>query len=63
PLSRRGRVWRVVLTVLFCIVAAAGVALDLSSLDPFGPGLSWSPGLLVVLAFALILLFRSRSGT
>ena len=62
-LSRRGRLWQVLLTVSFCAIAALGVGIDLSPLDPLGPGLSWSPGLIVVLAIALILLFRSRAGT
>jgi APA family basic amino acid/polyamine antiporter len=62
PLTRRRQVARVLVACVFAVVAAACLAVDLSPLDPFGPGPSWSPGVVVVLAIATFLLFRSRVG-
>jgi hypothetical protein len=60
--TRRRQVARAVVVAIFALVAAACLAIDLSPLDPFGPGPSWSPGVLLVLAIATFLLFRSRTG-
>ena len=46
--------------VLGAGVALAAVLIDLSPLDPFGPGLGWSPGVLLIAAFGAFLLLRSR---
>jgi hypothetical protein len=40
-------------------IAALALALDLSPLDPFGPRLGWSPGVIIVAGFATLLLIRS----
>jgi APA family basic amino acid/polyamine antiporter len=46
---------------LVCVgVGVLAVAVDLSPLDPFGPGLGWSPGVVVVSLLCAYLLVRSR---
>jgi basic amino acid/polyamine antiporter, APA family len=58
--ERAGRL-RLVLGLLVCIaVSALAIYVDLSHYDPFGPGLGWSPGVLVVTFAAAFLLVRSR---
>ena len=58
--ERHGRL-RVTLGLLLCVaVSALALALDLSTRDPFGPGLGWSPGVLLVAFFSAFLLIRSR---
>lgn len=47
---------------VLALASLAALALDLSPLDPFGPGLGWSPGLVVVFLAAAVILFRSRAG-
>jgi hypothetical protein len=42
------------------IASITAVALDMSSLDPFGPGLGWSPGLVLVFLLAAFILIRNR---
>ena len=42
-----------IVSVLFVAVSTVAVLLDLSSLDPFGPGLGWSVGVIAVLGMAL----------
>ncbi|MGH7903457.1 MAG: APC family permease [Candidatus Dormibacteraceae bacterium] len=56
---RPPRVVRAALMVLALAIAAAAVAVDLSPLDPFGPGLGWSPGVLIVVGAAALILYRS----
>jgi APA family basic amino acid/polyamine antiporter len=46
----------------FVVIAAVAIAVDLSAIDPFGAGATWSPGVVLVLAVATVLLFRSRTG-
>jgi hypothetical protein len=36
---------------------------DLSPFDPFGPGLGWSPGVLLMVWVSVYLLARGRSET
>ena len=62
PWTPRRQIARVLVAFVFAVVAAACLAVDLSPLDPFGPRPTWSPGVLVVLAIATSLLFRSRIG-
>ncbi len=58
--ERHGRL-RVAAGFVLCgVVAVLAVALDLSPYDPFGPGLGWSPGILIVTFVAAWLLLRSR---
>ena len=42
------------------VVAALAVLVDLSPLDPFGPGLGWSPGVLLMAVVAVMLLIGSH---
>jgi hypothetical protein len=46
---------------MFALVSAFAVYVDLSPLDPTGPGLGWSPGLVLVAFIAAYLLNRSHS--
>ena len=43
------------------VFSIAAVALDLSRYDPFGPELSWSPGVVVILLVVAYFILRSRS--
>ncbi len=45
---------------LTLLIGVGAVAFDLSSYDPFGPGLGWSVGVVAVLAVCAYLLLRSR---
>jgi hypothetical protein len=59
-LERAGRL-RVILGLLVCVaVSVLAVWADLSPYDPFGPGIGWSPGILVVTFISAFLLIRSR---
>jgi APA family basic amino acid/polyamine antiporter len=60
-LARRGSVRGAVVVLAFAATSALAVFVDLSTYDPFGPGLGWSPGLVVVAFIAAYLLLRSRS--
>jgi hypothetical protein len=54
---RRIAMWVVVATV----VSLLALLLDLSPLDPFGPSLGWSPGVLLMVWVSVYLLARGRS--
>lgn len=57
--QRHGRM-RVSLGLALCVaVSVLAVVADLSTYDPFGPGLGWSPGVLIVSFLAAWLLLRS----
>ena len=57
--QRHGRM-RVGLGLALCVAASVlAVVADLSANDPFGPGLGWSPGVLIVSFTAAWLLLRS----
>jgi APA family basic amino acid/polyamine antiporter len=58
PFATR-RALPVAVAVALALIAVLAVAVDLSPLDPFGPGLNWSPGIVLVLAVAALLIFRS----
>ena len=45
-----------VIALAVCVVA---VLTDLSRLDPFGPGLGWSPGIMLIAGITVMLLVRS----
>ncbi len=59
--ARHGAIRGVLLVVAFAAVSGLAVFVDLSSLDPTGPGLGWSPGLVIVAFIAAYLLNRSHS--
>jgi APA family basic amino acid/polyamine antiporter len=59
--ARHGALRGVLIVTLFALVSGLAIALDLSSLDPFGPSLGWSPGIVLTILIAAYLLNRSRS--
>ncbi|MBJ7599278.1 APC family permease [Candidatus Nephthysia bennettiae] len=54
---RRIAIWVIVATA----VSLLALLLDLSPFDPFGPGLGWSPGVLLMVWVSVYLLARGRS--
>jgi len=59
--ARHGAIRGVLIVLVFAAVSALAVFVDLSSYDPFGPGLGWSPGLVVVAFLAAYVLNRSHA--
>jgi len=58
--ERAGRM-RVILGLMICFaVSLLAIYADLSPYDPFGPGIGWSPGILVVTFISAFLLIRGR---
>ena len=49
------------IVAVFAAVSGLAVGVDLSSYDPFGPGIGWSPGIVAVALIAAYLLNRGRS--
>ena len=47
------------LSVVFLALSTFAVWFDLSQYDPTGPGLGWSPGVIMVTFFAGLLLLRA----
>ncbi|HYT11993.1 MAG TPA: APC family permease [Candidatus Nitrosopolaris sp.] len=58
---RHGNVRGGLIVLVFAAVSGFAVGVDLSSYDPFGPGLGWSPGIVLVALLAAYLLNRSHS--
>ncbi len=58
--ARHGAVRGVLIVLVFAATSLLAVGVDLSSFDPFGPGVQWSPGLVVVSLLAAYLLNRSH---
>jgi APA family basic amino acid/polyamine antiporter len=58
-LERHGRMRLVLGGLLFVVITVIAVLADLSPLDPFGPGLGWSPGIIVIAGSSVLLLIRS----
>jgi hypothetical protein len=59
--ARHGNVRGMLIVVVFAAVSGLAVGVDLSTYDPFGPGLGWSPGIVVTTLLAAYLLNRSHS--
>jgi hypothetical protein len=59
-LSNPHRVLMVLVAVAGVAVAVAAVAIDLSPLDPTGPGLGWSPGVIVITVIVVLAVFGGR---
>ncbi len=58
---RLGRTaYRGLVLAIAAVFAVLALAFDLSSYDPFGPGLGWSPGVLLVIGLSAYLLYRGR---
>jgi APA family basic amino acid/polyamine antiporter len=58
--ARHGRVRGVLIVLVFAAVSGLAVGIDFSSYDPFGPGMNWSPGIVLVALMAAYLLNRSH---
>jgi APA family basic amino acid/polyamine antiporter len=61
--ARHGNVRGMLIVLVFAAVSGLAVGVDLSSYDPFGPGLGWSPGIVVTTLLAAYLLNRSHGET
>ena len=59
--ARHGAVRGTLIVLVFAAVSGLAVWVDLSSYDPFGPGIGWSPGIVITVLLAAYLLNRSRS--
>jgi hypothetical protein len=59
--ARHGAVRGVLIVLVFAATSGLAIFVDLSSYDPFGPGLGWSPGIVLVALIAAYLLNRSHS--
>jgi APA family basic amino acid/polyamine antiporter len=58
--QRHGNVRGGLIVTAFAAISLFAVGVDLSSYDPFGPGLGWSPGIVMVALIAAYLLNRSH---
>jgi basic amino acid/polyamine antiporter, APA family len=58
--ARHGMVRGVLIVLTFAAISGLAIFVDLSKYDPTGPGLGWSPGLVVVAFIAAYLLNRSH---
>jgi APA family basic amino acid/polyamine antiporter len=59
--ARHGAIRGVLIVLIFAAVSGLAVFVDLSPIDPTGPGVGWSPGLVSVAFIAAYLLNRSHS--
>jgi APA family basic amino acid/polyamine antiporter len=59
--ARHGAVRGILIVLVFAAISGLAVFVDLSRFDPFGPGLGWSPGLVIVAFIAAYVLNRSHS--
>jgi len=59
--ARHGAIRGVLIVLVFTAVSGFAVFIDLSGYDPFGTGLGWSPGLVVVAFLAAYVLNRSHA--
>jgi len=58
--ARHGYLRGVLIVAVFLGVSGLAVGIDLSSYDPFGPGLGWSPGIVLMALISAYLLNRGR---
>ena len=59
--ARHGAARGILIVLVFAAVSGLAVGVDLSNYDPFGPGLGWSPGIVVTALIAAYLLNRSHA--
>jgi APA family basic amino acid/polyamine antiporter len=57
--ARHGRLRLILSSAVFLLVCLGAVVADLSRYDPFGPGLGWSPGVIMIAGLSLLLIVRS----
>src|SRR6266478_2326090 len=58
--KRHGNVRGGLIVLVFAAVSGLAVGVDLSPFDPFGPGIGWSPGIVLVALIAAYLLNRGH---
>src|SRR5712691_12926 len=58
--KRHGNVRGALIVLVFAAVSGFAVGVDLSPVDPFGPGIGWSPGIVLVALIAAYLLNRGH---
>ncbi|HZQ48874.1 MAG TPA: APC family permease [Candidatus Dormibacteraeota bacterium] len=58
--ARHGRLRGVLIVMVFAAISGLAVGVDFSGYDPFGPGMNWSPGIVLVALLAAYLLNRSH---
>jgi len=61
--ARHGNVRGMLIVMVFAAVSGLAVGVDLSTYDPFGTGIGWSPGIVVTTLIAAYLLNRSHQET
>ena len=59
--ARHGYLRGALIVIVFAAVSGLAVGIDLSSYDPFGPGIGWSPGIVLMALFSAYLLNRGRA--
>src|SRR5213080_522022 len=59
--ARHGAVRGILIVLVFAAISGLAVFVYLSPYDPFGPGLGWSPGLVIVAFLAAYVLNRSHA--
>ncbi|TME08300.1 MAG: APC family permease [Chloroflexi bacterium] len=59
--AQHGAVRGVLIVAVFAAVSGLAIGVDLSSYDPFGSQLQWSPGIVITALLAAYVLNRSRS--
>ncbi|HYS97917.1 MAG TPA: APC family permease [Candidatus Dormibacteraeota bacterium] len=60
-IARHGAIRGILIVLVFAAISGFAVFVDLSRYDPFGPGLGWSPGLVIVAFLAAYVLNRSHA--
>lgn len=61
--ARHGAIRGILIVLVFAAISGLAVFVDLSGNEPFGPGLGWSPGLVIVAFLAAYVLNRSHAET
>jgi hypothetical protein len=59
--QQHGAVRGLLIVAVFAAVSGLAIGVDLSTYDPFGPQLQWSPGIVITALLAAYVLNRSRS--
>jgi APA family basic amino acid/polyamine antiporter len=59
--QQHGAVRGLLIVAVFAAISGLAIGVDLSTYDPFGPQLQWSPGIVITALLAAYVLNRSRS--